>query len=217
MNKAVIFDLDGTLIDSIGGIVTAVNYTRKFYGLPPQASELIESFIGNGARKLMERSITADNTDAVSAEDAFNTFNQYYSEHPFDDTFLYPGVKAGLAQLTADHWTLAVVSNKPQPICEKILWGLGIREFFDENIGSESDFPLKPDPTTLYYIMEKYQIDPDKCFVVGDNYTDLDFAANAGVKSVFCTWGFGRTGDNPATFTADDFAAVIDAISGENR
>lgn len=214
MNKAVIFDLDGTLIDSIGGIVNAVNHTRGIYGLPPQDPELIKSFVGNGARKLMERSIAVDG-NPVSLDDVLKTMVEYYADNPFDGTFLYPGVKEGLARLTADHWTLAVVSNKPQTVSEKILWGLGIREFFDENIGGGGNFPLKPAPDALYFIMEKYQIDPENCFVVGDNYTDLDFAANGGAKSVFCTWGFGHAGDNPATFTADDFSSAIDAITGK--
>ena len=214
MNKAVIFDLDGTLINSIGGIACAVNLTRKFYNLPPQDENLIASFIGNGVRKLIERSLAQDNS-AILLDDAVKTMTEIYNDNPAADTFLYPEVAETLAELVKDGWHLAVVTNKPQLPSEKILQTLGIREFFDENIGGGGEFPLKPAPDALLYIMEKYQIDPEKCFVVGDNYTDLDFAANGGVKSIFCTWGFGKTGKVPATFTADNFASIVNLISGK--
>ena len=212
MNKAVVFDLDGTLIDSIGGIVNAVNETRKFYGLPPQDDELIKSFVGNGVRKLMERSLATD-VSSVPLDDAAKTMIQFYTDDPVAKTTLYDGVKETLAALKNDNWLLAVVSNKTQTISEKILCELGIRNFFTENIGGDGNFPLKPAPDAMLYLLERYEISRTECFVVGDNYTDLDFAASTGIKSIFCTWGFGTVGTNPPTFTADRFTEIFKIVS----
>lgn len=215
MNKAIIFDLDGTLINSIGGIAYSVNLTRKFYSLPPQPDELIASFIGNGIRKLMERSLARDENSTVALDDAVKTMSELYTENPLAETFLYPGVKETLVTLAQSNWHLAVVTNKPQNASEKILQGLGIRELFDENIGGGGDFPLKPEPDALYYLIKKYHIDPEYCFVAGDNYTDLDFAANGNVKSIFCTWGFGHPGSAPATFTINSFPEILGTVASE--
>ncbi len=214
MNKAVIFDLDGTLVDSAGGIAYAVNKTREFFHLPMQNKELISSFIGNGIARLMKLSLADDETQADLA-DVVQYMNTFYAEHPLAETTLYPGVTEGLQELAQNNWLLFVVSNKRQMISEKILSGLGIREFFDENIGDGGNFPLKPAPDALYFIMEKYQIDPEKCFVLGDNYTDIDFAVNSGVKSIFASWGIGSVGKNLPDAAAEDFSAAVKLITGK--
>lgn len=212
MNKAVIFDLDGTLIDSMGGIANAVNETRKLYNLPPQEKELIKSFIGNGVRKLIERSFALDNSD-IPLDDAVDAMVKIYGADPVAGTFLYEGVKETLTELKKNNWLLAVVSNKPQTASEKILTALDIRKFFAENIGGGGNFPLKPAPDAMNHLLEKYHIRKENCFVAGDNYTDIDFAANTGTKSIFCSWGFGYVGNNPATFTAKNFPEIRKIVS----
>lgn len=214
MNKAVIFDLDGTLIDSMGGIADAVNKTRKVYDLPPQDPELIKSFVGNGVIKLIERSLAVDKS-TVLLDDAVKTMIKIYGDDPVAETVLYEGVEDTLAQLHKNDWIMAVVSNKPQTVSEKILSELDIRKFFSENIGGGGNFPLKPATDALDYLITKYQISAENCYVVGDNYTDLDFAANGNVKSIFCTWGYGYIGANLPTFEADSFREISKIISGK--
>ena len=204
MNKLVIFDLDGTLINSVGGIANSVNKTRIDLGFQPLEESLITSFTGDGAKKLLERSF-ADVTLPVSVDEAVQLMIKNYAADPLCNTFLYPDVKAGLGRLKQNNWIMAVVSNKPQLVAEKILAGLDIAELFDENIGGGAGFPLKPAPDTMLYLQKKYNADLEYSFIAGDNHTDMNAAANAGMKSIFCRYGFGVKLDSASTVEVDDF------------
>lgn len=211
MNKLVIFDLDGTLINSVGGIANSVNRTRIDLGFPLLEESLITSFTGDGAKKLLERSF-ADVTLPVPVEDAVQLMIKNYAAEPLCNTFLYPDVKEGLIRLKKNNWIMAVVSNKPQLVAEKILAGLGIAELFDENIGGGAGFPLKPAPDAMLYLQKKYNADIEYSFIAGDNHTDMNAAANAGMKSIFCRYGFGIKLDSSATIEVDDFNQLTDYL-----
>ena len=211
MNKLVIFDLDGTLINSVGGIANSVNRTRIDLGFPPLEESLITSFTGDGAKKLLERSF-ADVTLPVPVEDAVQLMIKNYAAEPLCNTFLYSDVKEGLIRLKKNNWIMAVVSNKPQLVAEKILAGLGIAELFDENIGGGAGFPLKPAPDAMLYLQKKYNADIEYSFIAGDNHTDMNAAANAGMKSIFCRYGFGIKLDSSATIEVDDFNQLTDYL-----
>ena len=190
MNKLLIFDLDGTLIDSVGGIANSVNRTLKKLDLPVVPDDVVAAAVGNGARKLLER-ICGDLKLPVSFEDALQIMLDFYADDPVCNTTLYPGVKDELALLQNNGWSMAIVSNKPQIISDKIIDKLDIRQFIVENIGGNSRFPLKPEPDAIYYLQQKYSASPEKTFMVGDNWTDIMAAENAGIKSVFCSFGIG--------------------------
>lgn len=208
MTKLLVFDLDGTLVDSVGGIAASVNKTRADYGFSPLARDLICSFTGDGAAKLLERSF-ADVTLPVPVGEAVERMVQNYAEAPVVDSSLFPGVAEGMKQLYDAGWILIVVSNKPVVVGEKILSHFGLMPYLTENIGGGSGFPLKPDPDSLIHLIEKYQVSKDSVRVIGDNHTDLNFARNAGVRSIFCKYGFGTKEGVPADQEADSFADCV--------
>ena len=202
----VMFDLDGTLIDSVGGIAHAVNAVRRECGLVPLSTERVRGFVGNGARKLMERSL-ADAPAPVPVDAALAAMVDRYAVEPLYDTRLYPGVAEGLEDLARRGALLAVVSNKPDRVGRLILDGLGIARFFCENIGA-GRFPLKPAPDAVLHLLEKYAVPRERAWFVGDHYTDLRAAEAAGVRGVFCRYGFGRRDEAPAAFEIDAFSEL---------
>lgn len=213
MKKLVVFDLDGTLIESAGGIAASVNKTRADYGFPPLPGKLISTFTGDGAKKLLERSFS-DVTLPVPIEEAVQQMIRNYAENPVLDSYLYPGVAEGLKSLKEAGFLLAVVSNKPVVVGEKILTHFGIMPYLTENIGGGSGFPLKPEPDALLFLMKKYQIPAEHIWMVGDNHTDLDFARNAGVRSIFCKYGFGIRKEAAATVEVETFSECVTYLSG---
>lgn len=204
MERLIVFDLDGTLIDSVGGIAESVNRTRKDFGLPALPTETIAAFTGDGARKLLERAVQGEPLP-VPFEEAVAAMVRHYAEDPLYHTSLYPGVAEGLAELKRAGRRLAAVSNKPQLVGEKILSGLGIRELLDDNIGGGGGFPLKPAPDAMLHLLAKYGAAGEHSFVVGDNHTDMNAARNAGMRGIFCSYGFGSRNGAPAEFTAGSF------------
>ncbi len=211
MSRCAFFDLDGTLIDSVGGIANSVNMTRANYGFDPLPVEVISGFTGDGARKLLERSF-ADVSLPVTVDEAVSCMVDNYMANPLVSTGLYPGVHEGLRQLYLTGWNLAVVSNKPVAVGSKILAGLGIAEFLSANIGGGSGFPLKPSPDAFLYLAEKYRQAPSDCWILGDNHTDLESARRAGMKGVFAAYGFGQPKGCAFYSTVKSFAEFIRLI-----
>ena len=211
MNRLLVFDLDGTLVDSVGGIAASVNRTRINYGFSPLSRELISSFTGDGAVKLLERSF-ADVTLPVPVEEAVERMIRNYADDPVADSALYPGVAEGIKTLQSAGWLLAVVSNKPVVVGEKILSHFGLTPYLTENIGGGSGFPLKPAPVALLHLMEKYQVQTGNTWVIGDNHTDLNFARNAGVRSIFCKYGFGTREDVLSDAEVETFSGCVDFL-----
>jgi len=211
MNKLVVFDLDGTLINSVYGIAQAVNRTRHDYALEPLSRELITTFVGDGAYKLMERSL-ADADKAVPLEEAVQKMTQHYADDPTYETRLYAGTAAGLAELKKDHWIVCIISNKPALVGQKIIKELNIAPWIDENIGGGMGYPLKPQPDALLYLMQKYHAAPGNTWVVGDNHTDIFLAANGGARSIFCTYGFGHKAASASSFDAASFAEAVEIL-----
>ncbi len=197
------FDLDGTLADTILDIANSVNLTRRDYGLGPLAAELVVSYVGDGARKLLERAF-ADHP--INVDEGLEHMIRHYYEHPVVDTALYPGVAEGLAALKNAGWKLAVVTNKPGIVAREILRRLGVAGFLDEIIGGNDGYPLKPDPAVLLFLMEKYHAVPEKSWMLGDNHTDMNSAVNAGMNGAFAAWGFGSMGNAAAALKVDSFA-----------
>ena len=212
MSRLLVFDLDGTLVDSVGGIAVSVNRTRADYGFEPLPREVISSFTGDGAVKLLERSF-ADVALPVPVEEAVARMIRHYADDPVADSALYPGVAEGMKALYESGWLLTVVSNKPVVVGEKILTHFGIMPYLTENIGGGSGFPLKPAPDALFYLMKKYQVSQENVWMVGDHHTDLNFALNGGVRSIFCKYGFGTQGNVPFTSEAESFSDCVEILS----
>jgi len=183
------FDLDGTLIDSRADLACAVNLVLAEYNAPPLALATVVSFVGDGLRNLARRSFAA--LPEAEQDRALALLRRFYSEHEVEATVLYPGVGDGVAALRRAGFVLAVVTNKPEPDSVHILKSLGIYDGFDEIIGADSGFAIKPAPDSILHLTAKYNLDPRKCWMLGDNHTDLGAARAAGVNRGYAAWGFG--------------------------
>ncbi len=205
--KLIIFDLDGTLIDSCRDLATAVNEMRRHYALPPLTVETITSYVGNGVRLLVTRALEGTGIDV---EEALQVQAPMYRAHIVDQTSLYPGVHAGLLQLRARGHVLAVATNKPAEACELILKHFGIRDLFISVLAGGTFPVLKPEPDMILDIMATAGMSPADTWVVGDNYTDLESARRAGARSIFLTYGYGGPGNEKPTLTCESFGEVVD-------
>ena len=167
--------------------------------------------MGNGAAALVRRAIADSEIDF---DQALYRMRKFYYDHVADTTVLYPGVSAGLKQLKEKNCKLAVVTNKPLRETEKILTLLGVRVCFDDVIGGDSDYALKPEPDSLLALKEKYNIPENCCWMVGDHYTDLEAARRAGFRSIFVTYGLGETREENPDYTAEQFSDINLILSG---
>lgn len=210
MARTILFDLDGTLIDSAADLAMAVNLTRRDFGLPPKSLPEVISAVGNGVRKLLERTIPecADRMEELLARQ-----RKHYGDHLLDQTALYPGVEETLRRLAGAGHRLGVVTNKPAAATHAILEGLGILPLFGAVIGGGDCAKLKPDPEPLFLAAERLgtHLTPDD-WMVGDSFTDLGAGRNAGIKRCFCTFGFGRQGDEAYDIAIDRMDRLNEAI-----
>lgn len=211
MLKLIVFDLDGTLIDSRHDLAGAVNYMRGSMGLEPLSAERVVSFVGNGIINLVRRSVA----DAeVDFDEALRRMKRYYADHLVDTTCLYPGVSAGLKELKESGITLAVLSNKPTAASAKILDRLGVAGFFSDIIGGDGNYPLKPEPDALLALQAKYGFDASSCWMFGDHYTDLEAARRAGFRRALARYGFGDPREEKFDFEVDSFGEFVIAVKG---
>lgn len=211
MVKLIVFDLDGTLIDSRHDLAGAVNHMRGSMGLEPLSAERVVSFVGNGIINLVRRSVA----DAeVDFDEALRRMKRYYADHLVDTTCLYPGVSAGLKELKESGITLAVLSNKPTAASAKILDRLGVAGFFSDIIGGDGNYPLKPEPDALLALQAKYGFDASSCWMFGDHYTDLEAARRAGFRRALARYGFGDPREEKFDFEVDSFGEFVIAVKG---
>ena len=207
--KLIIFDLDGTLVDSCLDLATAVNLMRAHFNLPPIGVDVIRGYVGNGVRMLVTRALQGTHVDI---DEALKIQMPLYRAHALDQTSLYPGVLNGLKQLRERGHVLAVATNKPAEACDLILKHLGIYDYFLTVLAAGRCPVLKPAPDMIYNCMEAAGVVPENTWVVGDNYTDLESARRAGVKSVFVTYGYGVPGEEIPTRQCDSFESVMAII-----
>jgi phosphoglycolate phosphatase len=185
----IIFDLDGTLIDSARDLVIATNQTRAHFGLPPLEAEVIQSYVGNGAEKLVQRALGWHASEELVAK-ALSYFVKYYRGHALAHTRLYPGVKKAIEQLAAHGHTLAVLTNKPVKISRDIVAGLGLGPHFARIYGGDSFAQKKPDPIGITTLMEETANHREETWMVGDSGVDVETARNAKVRVCGVAWGF---------------------------
>jgi phosphoglycolate phosphatase len=184
-----IFDLDGTLVDSKLDLAQAVNATRSHMGMSPLDNERVYSYVGNGAPVLIRRAMGAQATEP-EVQEALEFFLEYYREHYLDYTTLYPGVREALDRLRAAGKRMAVLTNKPVRISRAILEGLGVAGHFFQIYGGNSFDLKKPDPVGVAALMKEAGIPADRCLMIGDSSVDIQTARNAGVASCGVTYGF---------------------------
>ena len=189
--KAVIFDLDGTLLETIPSILHHVNETLAEYALEPITEQMCRSFIGNGAKKLICRAFMARGvTDEDTVSCALARYNAAYDADPYVGTQPYEGVHEVLRGLCERGVAVSVVSNKPQPTVEQLLSHFFPDVPFAVIVGGRDDLPLKPDPAVGQYVMDAMGICASALTVVGDSDVDMLFAHAIGARGVGVAWGF---------------------------
>jgi phosphoglycolate phosphatase len=201
--QLVIFDLDGTLIDSKRDLVSSVNATRAFAGLPPLDDHIVASYVGNGAPVLIRRAFP-DHSDEDHAR-LLRYFLDYYRDHMLDATTLYPGIRETLDHLHAADIALAVLTNKPVRFSVGLLEGLGIDTLFFRVYGGNSFEEKKPNPIGIRMLMEESRAARGATMMVGDSAVDVMTARNARVAACGVNWGF-----QPESFAATPPDYLID-------
>jgi phosphoglycolate phosphatase len=184
-----IFDLDGTLIDSKLDLAHAVNATRSHMGLVPLEHERVYSYVGNGAPVLIRRVLGPDATEP-QVEEALEFFLEYYREHYLDYTVLYPGVRESLDRLRDAGKQMAVLTNKPVRISKAILDGLGVGAHFFRVYGGNSFDFKKPHPIGVETLIRESGVPAERTLMIGDSGVDIQTAINARVQSCGVTYGF---------------------------
>lgn len=193
--KAVIFDLDGTLIDSVPDIAAALNIALQTHGLPRLSDETVTSMVGRGARILVERALAAHinigmTPDPELAENVHQAFLDAYARNPAAMAKVFPGAPGAIAELRNAGHRLAICTNKPHPITLAVLDHLGIKQSFECIVGASRSMKLKPAPDMMLAILNDLCVEPSEAVMVGDSETDAKAAHAAGTKLILMDHGY---------------------------
>lgn len=231
--QLLVFDLDGTLIDSRQDLVRSVNATLQHLGQPQLPEAVVASYVGDGAALLVRRALglappsagsrpmpppelTAAQAEQLEA--ALTWFLQHYHQHQLDCTRLYPGVEAALPGLKKTH-RLAVLTNKPLRNTLGILEGLGVLPLFDRVYGGDSFPHKKPDPAGLRALLDEFSATASETLMVGDSHVDIRTGHNAGVWTCGVTYGFApqSLADHEPSFVVDTFPQLVEIIENARQ
>lgn len=189
MLKALLFDLDGTLLDSLTDIASAMNRMLAERGLPPCATDDIRRMVGDGMRQLVVRALPADQQDDATVDACLTAYRGHYERLWQTATRPYQGIPELLAELRRRNFRLGVISNKAHrftvPMTEHFFGAGG----FDLVLGQRDDVPRKPDPAAALEAAKRLGVSTDECAYVGDSGIDMQFAANSGMTGIGVTWG----------------------------
>jgi len=196
MKTCVLFDLDGTVLDTLQDLTDSVNCSLAHFGYPARTQQEIRSFLGFGARQLIASALP----EGADCDPVFDFYTAWYKDHSQIKTRPYPGIPEALEVLRS-RYTIGVVSNKPDPATKAL-----IREYFGDlyALGQREDIPKKPAPDMLYRAMQ--ELGAERCVYVGDSEVDIFTAQNAGVPCISVTWGF----RDPAFLTASGAQTLCD-------
>ncbi len=209
--RLVVFDLDGTLVDSKVDLANSVNHALGAFGLPSLPNETIHSYVGNGASMLIQRSVGEDGKEIVPR--VLETFLSHYREHLLDTTIPYPGVRESLEAYSGT-FQMAVLTNKAVDMTRSILVGLSLSRHFVDVRGGDSFGTKKPHPEGLLRIMTHRGVPPGETIMVGDSVTDILAGQGAGAATCAVTYGYGGDGFPGLSpdFTIDRFPDLFGRI-----
>ena len=182
----IVYDLDGTLVDTREDIAASANHLRARVGMPPLPQREICGCVGLGLKRLIENVL--ETQDPVKVEEGTKIYRAHYTQHMLDNTVLYPRARDVLEHFKSRKQ--AVITNKPNPYSRQILEALGVAPFFVEIVAGDSGMPKKPDPASLLAILKKEEVSPDEAVFVGDSAIDVETGAKAGVMTVAVAHGF---------------------------
>ena len=202
-----IFDLDGTLVDSLPGIATALNHALDDLQLPTHSQEIVETFIGDGVLNLVIRALGADHADRQ--DELLAAFQKHYSEDWKTGTHPYPGFMKLLTEFQKREIPMAVLSNKPHEYTVAIVETLFPKNLFTSVRGHQEEFPKKPDPTTAHQIISDWNLKPEEVAYVGDSTVDLATARNGDMLPLIFSWGYGTPENFPLLTSVDELRNAI--------
>ena len=186
-----VFDLDGTILDTLDDLTDSVNYALAHHGYPTRTKEEIRTFVGDGLLMLVRRAMAPEADEAV-IQTVLATQKAYYKDHCADKTKPYEGIAELLEELKCAGYKLAVVSNKAdyavQILCEQYFPGM-----FHMTVGEKETVRKKPAPDSVYAVLDELQVEKERAVYIGDSEVDIETAKNAGLDAVLVTWGFRDT------------------------
>lgn len=211
-----IFDLDGTLIDSVPDLALSINQMLKTLDMPTYTTDEIRSWVGNGAEVLTKRALSGSidicpKLDPSFVEKALASFLGFYDDNVCVDTTVYPHVKTSLETLRNDGYRLVIVTNKPEQFVRPILEKLGLNDLFEMVVGGDSLPKRKPDPMQLEYVCDKLAVEASKCLMIGDSKNDIFAATAANMESIGLTYGYNHGEDinsHGASLVLDCFSDI---------
>lgn len=209
-----IFDLDGTLADTLPDIQAAANQLLAEHGCEPLGMDEVRRCVGNGAGALVERILPAKGETLVAAKQRYLALYAQFQTHSVS---LYPGALEALALFRENSLPMAVLTNKPQAAADAVIDHLGIRRYFSHCTGGGAGLPLKPDPAGFIRIVEDWDVPRDAVLMVGDSDVDIKTAGNAGAHCAFFTDRYGREGADRATFAISSFTELVSILFPERQ
>lgn len=215
MKKLYIFDLDGTLVNSLYDLSDAMNAVLKKYGYPVHDAEKYKYFVGNGTLKLVERAVPESERTDERIRNLHSEFSEEYTKRAVEKTRPYEGMVLLLNKLKENGCLLAVASNKPDKFSKYIVETLFGTDIFDIISGKKDEMPAKPAPDIIFDILNRLDVSAENAVMAGDSDVDVLTAHNAGLKCIGCTWGFrGRRelAEAGADIIADNPAEIWDLI-----
>lgn len=200
--RAALFDLDGTLVDSLGDITDAVNHMLAGFERPSLSVSAVRRLVGKGARNLVWRALGSESPDDIAR--ALELFVAYNKDHIADKSSLYPGVRDALHHLAESGIRMAVISNKNEALCRLVMEALDIARQFEIICGGDTFSEMKPSPLPLLRVVERLGVTTHEAVMIGDSINDVQAGQQAGVATIGCAWGYG----GPEELTEADHRAA---------
>jgi phosphoglycolate phosphatase len=213
--RAVIFDLDGTLIDSLPDLTATLNRSLARHGLAPLSEDQVRPMVGDGSKKLLERGYAV--YGKTPTEEDFDIYSADYEAHVTDQTKPFDSVGAMLETLHRSGLKLGICSNKPHQSAERILDALHLKTYFPVLIGADQTAYRKPDPRHLAEVLKAMGVAPRNAIMVGDHRNDLATAQGLDVPAIFVSWGYGKADAPVVANRASEVPGLVEKIFAKNR
>ena len=219
MIKAVLFDLDGTLVNSLADLANSVNFALSSLGFKTHETEEFKYFVGDGIPKMIERALPEDKRDEINVQKVKDVFLKYYALHFADNTVPYDGIIELVSHLSKSGIKIAVVTNKAQEMADKVVFG-AFGNVFDLVFGKREGIPAKPDPAAAIAVMKHLNVTPEECIFIGDSGVDVLTGANSKALPVGELWGYREEEEllkNGAKYIIKRPEELLEIINGINN
>ena len=213
--NTLLFDLDGTLVDSVPDLASSINIALQAVDHPQQPETKIRQWVGNGVDRLLHRAISGDSEGIANPSvhsQAKQAFNHWYGNHFADQSLLYSGVSEGLAQLQGRGFKIGCVTNKPIEFTTPLLEKLDIGHYFQSVVGGDSTRARKPDPLPLKHALQLLDAESTHAVMIGDSINDFEAGQRAGMATIMVDWGYHQGVDLPA-LTADALISQFEQLT----